>query len=240
MLCDLSIPGDPGLILRLKTWTVPLSLETASHWAVEEMPNYKSLLYLHPSSPTSKHLITSKKIIRDVQSSHKVKEDESSVVIDLSHSSKQGINDARTTASKQVVSDAQPSANKLVISDAQPTQKVRDDESPVINSDEFEGSDGSYDSKRSNGSYESDYSDGSNESSSSVTDSSEPSSALYVAPLVSNDDRRFTLVPRKKKKKEITITLHLILSLLHREGLWVNGDPNRVLVTMQMLFGLVF
>ena len=36
VLCDLSITGDPGLILRLKTWTVPLSLETTSHWAVEE------------------------------------------------------------------------------------------------------------------------------------------------------------------------------------------------------------
>ena len=35
-LCDLSIPGDPALILRLKTWTVPLSLETANHWAFEE------------------------------------------------------------------------------------------------------------------------------------------------------------------------------------------------------------
>lgn len=32
---NLSAAGDPG-ILRLKTWTVPLSLETASHWAVEE------------------------------------------------------------------------------------------------------------------------------------------------------------------------------------------------------------
>lgn len=27
---------DPELTLRLKTWTVPLSLETANHWAVEE------------------------------------------------------------------------------------------------------------------------------------------------------------------------------------------------------------
>ena len=35
-LSDLSIPGDPALILRLKTWTVPLSLETANHWAFEE------------------------------------------------------------------------------------------------------------------------------------------------------------------------------------------------------------
>lgn len=31
-----SLPADPELTLRLKTWTVPLSLETASHWAFEE------------------------------------------------------------------------------------------------------------------------------------------------------------------------------------------------------------
>ena len=31
-----SFPGDSGLIFRLKTWTVPLSLETASHSAEEE------------------------------------------------------------------------------------------------------------------------------------------------------------------------------------------------------------
>lgn len=35
-LRDLSIPKDPESTLRLKTWTVPLSLETASHCAVEE------------------------------------------------------------------------------------------------------------------------------------------------------------------------------------------------------------
>ncbi|KAJ6338465.1 hypothetical protein OIU76_008020 [Salix suchowensis] len=73
--------------------------------------------------------------------------------------------------------------------------------------------------------------------STSSAPTAEPSSALYVAPLITNDDRRFTLVTRKKKKKKITITLHLILSLLHREGLWINVDPNRVLVTMQMSFG---
>lgn len=33
---DLSFPGDAKLTLRLKTWTVPLSLETTSHCAVEE------------------------------------------------------------------------------------------------------------------------------------------------------------------------------------------------------------
>lgn len=32
----ISFPLDPELTFRLKTWTVPLSLETASHWAVEE------------------------------------------------------------------------------------------------------------------------------------------------------------------------------------------------------------
>lgn len=31
-----SLLADPELTLRLKTWTVPLSLETASHWAFEE------------------------------------------------------------------------------------------------------------------------------------------------------------------------------------------------------------
>lgn len=35
-LRDLSIAKDPESTLRLKTWTVPLSLETASHCAVEE------------------------------------------------------------------------------------------------------------------------------------------------------------------------------------------------------------
>lgn len=35
-LLDLSIPKDPESNFRPKTWTVPLSLETASHWAVEE------------------------------------------------------------------------------------------------------------------------------------------------------------------------------------------------------------
>lgn len=33
---DLSTPRDPDSTFRLKTCTVPLSLETASHWAVEE------------------------------------------------------------------------------------------------------------------------------------------------------------------------------------------------------------
>lgn len=33
---ELSFPGDPELSFRLKTWTVPLSLETASHCAEEE------------------------------------------------------------------------------------------------------------------------------------------------------------------------------------------------------------
>lgn len=33
---EFSFPEDPEFTLRLKTWTVPLSLETASHWAVEE------------------------------------------------------------------------------------------------------------------------------------------------------------------------------------------------------------
>jgi hypothetical protein len=33
---DFSFPADAELTLRLKTWTVPLSLETANHWAVEE------------------------------------------------------------------------------------------------------------------------------------------------------------------------------------------------------------
>lgn len=36
VLRDLSLPKDPESTFRLKTWTVPLSLETASHWAVEE------------------------------------------------------------------------------------------------------------------------------------------------------------------------------------------------------------
>lgn len=35
-LRGLSFPADAELTLRLKTWTVPLSLETANHWAVEE------------------------------------------------------------------------------------------------------------------------------------------------------------------------------------------------------------
>ena len=35
-LRDLSFPKDPESTFRLKTWTVPLSLETASHWALEE------------------------------------------------------------------------------------------------------------------------------------------------------------------------------------------------------------
>lgn len=35
-VCFLSALKDPVLTLRLKTWTVPLSLETASHWAFEE------------------------------------------------------------------------------------------------------------------------------------------------------------------------------------------------------------
>lgn len=36
VLCVLSMPIDPESTFRLKTWTVPLSLETANHWAVEE------------------------------------------------------------------------------------------------------------------------------------------------------------------------------------------------------------
>lgn len=36
LLFDFSCSGGLELALRLKTWTVPLSLETASHWAVEE------------------------------------------------------------------------------------------------------------------------------------------------------------------------------------------------------------
>lgn len=35
-LRDLSLPNDPDSTFRLKTCTVPLSLETASHWALEE------------------------------------------------------------------------------------------------------------------------------------------------------------------------------------------------------------
>ena len=35
-LSELSVPGNLALFLRLKTWTVPLSLETANHWAFEE------------------------------------------------------------------------------------------------------------------------------------------------------------------------------------------------------------
>ena len=41
-LLDLSSPKATESTLRLKTWTVPLSLETASHWAVEE----KARLYI--------------------------------------------------------------------------------------------------------------------------------------------------------------------------------------------------
>lgn len=41
-LLGLSFLGDPELTLRLKTWTVPLSLETASHCAFEE----KARLYI--------------------------------------------------------------------------------------------------------------------------------------------------------------------------------------------------
>lgn len=33
---DLSFPKDPKLTLSPNTWTVPLSLDTASHWAFEE------------------------------------------------------------------------------------------------------------------------------------------------------------------------------------------------------------
>ena len=33
---DLSLPKDPESTFRLKTCTVPLSLDTASHWADEE------------------------------------------------------------------------------------------------------------------------------------------------------------------------------------------------------------
>lgn len=36
VLHDPSFPKDPESTFTLKTWTVPLSLETASHWAVEE------------------------------------------------------------------------------------------------------------------------------------------------------------------------------------------------------------
>lgn len=32
----LSFPSVPESAFKLKTWTVPLSLETANHWAVEE------------------------------------------------------------------------------------------------------------------------------------------------------------------------------------------------------------
>lgn len=35
-LSNLSLPRFPKLDFRLKTWTVPLSLETANHWAVGE------------------------------------------------------------------------------------------------------------------------------------------------------------------------------------------------------------
>lgn len=35
-LRDLSLPNDPDSTFRLKTCTVPLSLEIASHWALEE------------------------------------------------------------------------------------------------------------------------------------------------------------------------------------------------------------
>ena len=35
-LCVFSSSGMLECFLRLNTWTVPLSLETASHWAVEE------------------------------------------------------------------------------------------------------------------------------------------------------------------------------------------------------------
>lgn len=45
----LSLPRFPKLALRPKTWTVPLSLETASHWAFEENASYVFLLYPHPS-----------------------------------------------------------------------------------------------------------------------------------------------------------------------------------------------
>ena len=39
---DLSLPGDDTLTLRLKTWTVPLSLETANQCAVGE----NAILYM--------------------------------------------------------------------------------------------------------------------------------------------------------------------------------------------------
>lgn len=35
VLLDPSFPKDPESTFTLKTWTVPLSLETANHWAVE-------------------------------------------------------------------------------------------------------------------------------------------------------------------------------------------------------------
>lgn len=36
-ICGLSlVPADPALVLRQKTWMVPLSLETANHSASEE------------------------------------------------------------------------------------------------------------------------------------------------------------------------------------------------------------
>jgi len=35
-LCDFSCSVLLILTLRQKTWTVPLSLETANHWAVDE------------------------------------------------------------------------------------------------------------------------------------------------------------------------------------------------------------
>lgn len=46
VLCNLSLFSVPKSAFRLKTWTVPLSLETASHWAVEE----KARLYISARS----------------------------------------------------------------------------------------------------------------------------------------------------------------------------------------------
>ncbi|KAJ6690790.1 hypothetical protein OIU74_015459, partial [Salix koriyanagi] len=105
-----------------------------------------------------------------------VREDEP-LVTNLGHSnqlsaSKHVESEVQPSASKHVISDVQPSATKQVSSDAHPTKKVRDDKLPDTYSDEFEESDGSYDSDGSDGSYELDCSEGSDESSSSASNSS--------------------------------------------------------------------
>lgn len=46
VVCDLSCPNNPESTFRLNTWTVPLSLETANHWAVGE----KARLYISARS----------------------------------------------------------------------------------------------------------------------------------------------------------------------------------------------